>query len=266
MQKEIQVVALDLDGTLLNKEQEVSSYNKRVLKELEAQGVEVIICTGRPYIAMEQFYKELQLSSPMICFNGAKIVDSRGESLLHTTIEESIGKRLIEIGEEEDVFCHGFIDNQWLIKEENDTTRAYSGKSGITPTLVNFQDLTPLNFTKMMYIDDSEKLKRVDARLTAELGDRIYKAFSWNTYLEVMNKESSKARALEFYLQSKGLSHKNLLAMGDGWNDMEMIQFAGIGVVMENGEKALKEHATYIAPHHDDNGVGRFLEEFFELA
>ncbi len=265
MHKEIQVVALDLDGTLLNAEQEVSDYNKRVLKELESRGVEVMICTGRPYIAMEQFYKELQLKSPMICFNGARIVDAQGTALLHTTIDERIGKRLIEIGEEEHVFCHGFVDNQWLIKEENDTTKAYSGKTGIKPTLVNFKEVTPLNFTKMMYIDDPEKLKRVDERLTNEMGDEIYKAFSWTTYLEVMNKESSKARALEFYLQSKGLSHKNLLAMGDGWNDMEMIQFAGVGAVMENGADELKEHATFIAPHHNDNGVGRFLEEFFEL-
>ncbi len=262
---QIQIVALDLDGTLLNRQQEISPTNKAVIAELTARGIEVIICTGRPYIAMHPFQTQLGLETPLICFNGARMVDSNGNYLIHTTLPHHISQRLMAIAKEEGVYAHGFVDNRWLVTDFDETAKTYSGKSGIVAEVVDFTSITPLEFTKMMYIDKPEALQRVNERLSAELGDTIYKAFSWVTYLEVMNKESSKAKALEWYLKEQGLSPENLLVMGDGGNDIEMLKLAGVGVAMDNASAEVKAVADLVAPHHDNDGVGVFLREFFGL-
>ncbi len=265
MKQNISVVALDLDGTLLNSWQEISKANKAVLTQLMDKGVEVLICTGRSYMAMKKFYAQLELNSPIVCFNGARIVDSRGNYLLHTTLSHEISHRLMAIGEELGVYCHGFVDNRWLIRKVTPHVMEYQGTSGITPEVVDFSSINPLEFTKMMYIDTTKNLEFVYKRLEEEFGNRVYKTFSWSTYLEVLHKDSSKAKALEWYLLQKGLSRDNLLVMGDGGNDIEMLSFAGVGVAMENASDRVKAVANCTAPHHDDDGVALFLRDFFQL-
>ncbi len=261
----IQVVALDLDGTLLNSKHQISSYNSRVLHALTAMGIEIMLCTGRPYRAMKTYYDQLDLESPLICFNGAQIVNSQGEPLLQTTLSHRISQRLVEIGKERGVYTHGFIDDRWLVSELTDAARDYQERSGLKAEVVDFTRIEPLHFIKLMYIADPAELNPLYDQLTNEFGDEIYKAFSWATFLEVLNKDSSKAKALGWYLEYQGLSRENLLVMGDGGNDMDMLEFAGIGVAMENASDQVKGVANRVAPHHEDNGVGRFLADFFKI-
>ncbi len=265
MKNNIKVVALDLDGTLLNDDHSISNFNKEVLRKLDAKGIEVILCTGRPYNAMKRYRAELGLRNPVICFNGAGIVDIGEEYILNTALSQKISRRLVELGKEFDIYHHGFMDTRWLVPYWCDESKAYSERSGLKETIIDFEKIDRLEFIKLMYIGEEENLKKLSKILEKEFGDTIYQAFSTKNFLEVLNCSSSKAKALEYYLKSKGLGLENLLAMGDGYNDAEMLQCAEIGVIMENAPDELKERFEYKAPINTQDGVGRFLKEFFEL-
>lgn len=265
MKEDIKVVALDLDGTLLNSQHQISQANKDIIHHLTEKGIEVILCTGRPYNAMKKFRDELGLTNIVICFNGAGVIDKDENYLLNTSLDETISRELVRIGRESDIYHHGFMDTRWLVPFFNETTRGYKERTGLTETLVDFDRVEELKFIKMMYIGDREVLDSIYLELEKKFGDSVYKAFSTTNYLEVLSNKSSKAKALDFYLKSKGLSRDNLLVMGDGYNDLEMIKFAGVGVIMENAPEELKEYGDYIAPSNEESGVALFLKDFFSL-
>ena len=265
MKETIKAIALDLDGTLLNSRNEISDYNKKIINKLKNDGIEIILCTGRPYNAMKKFRDELGLDNTVICFNGASVIDSEGNILLNTFLDNEICRELVRIGRERNIFHHGFMDTRWLVPYFNETTQGYKDRSGLTETIVNFDDIVDLKFIKMMYIGNREILDSIHSELEEKFGDRIYKAFSTTNYLEVLNSHSSKAKALDFYLKKLGLSRDNLLVMGDGYNDLEMLKYAKVGVVMENAPVGLKSEFDYIAPDNNEDGVGKFLKDFFSL-
>ena len=196
MKEKIKVIALDLDGTLLNSMNEISDYNKEIINKLRDEGMEIILCTGRPYNAMKKFRDDLGLNNTVICFNGASVINSQGKILLHTSLDEKISRELVKIGRERNIYHHGFMNDQWLVPYFDETTQGYKERSGLTETIVNFDDIPELKFIKMMYIGEREVLESIHRELEEKFGDRIYKAFSTNNYLEILNSLSSKAKAI----------------------------------------------------------------------
>jgi len=265
MKTNIKVIALDLDGTLLNSSHEISVFNREIIKKLKEEGVQIILCTGRPYNAMKKFREELDLDDIIICFNGANVIDSNGTFLLNTSLDDYTSRELVKIGERKNIYHHGFIGDQWLIPYFDETAMGYKEKSGLTESIVDFKDIEKLNFIKMMYIGERAVLEEISCELEEKFGSSIYKAFSTANYLEILSSESSKAKALDFYLKSIGLTSENLLAMGDGYNDLEMLKYAGMGVVMENAPEEMKIQFEHIAPDNNEDGVGVYLKDFFNL-
>lgn len=265
MKTNIKAVALDLDGTLLGSNHEISDENKKIIWELDKKGIEVILCTGRPYNAMKRFKEELDINKPVICFNGAVLVDNNEDFVFSTTLDTPISKVLIEIARKYEIYHHGFVDNDWLLPFRSEYSESYKNRTGLIEKLIDFDDYDELNFIKMMFIGENKKLLKIFNELGEKLGNKIYKAFSNPNYLEVLNPSCSKAKALDFYLKSKGMNKTNLLSMGDGGNDREMLKFSEVGVVMANAPDELKKEFDLQAPSNDSNGVAVFLKEFFQL-
>ncbi len=261
----IKLVAIDLDGTLLNSDHKLSPKNIEVLRNLEEKGIHIIITTGRAYEAMVKFYNEIGLHGEIICYNGSVIYDKNHNPIWKNTLDHKTGLELVKIGEKFNTYHHGFIDNKWVLPEMSDIAENYKHRSGLSETLVDFHQLENIAFTKMMYIGENEILMDIYNVLDDKFGNKLYKAFSNPNFLEIMHRDSSKANALSFLLAMKGLTTENLLAIGDGYNDFEMLSMAGIGVVMENAPEELKKHFTHKALSNNHNGVGKFLKKFFKI-
>ncbi|WP_320046320.1 Cof-type HAD-IIB family hydrolase [uncultured Ilyobacter sp.] len=261
----IKIVAIDLDGTLLNSHHEVSPKNVDVLKKLEKNGVKVVITTGRAYEATIKFYKEIGLNGEVICYNGAVVYDKDHNPVWKNILDHETGLELVKVGEKFNTYHHGFIDNKWVLPEMTDIAVKYKERTGLTETLVDFHQLENIAFTKMMYIGENEILMDIYNVLDDKFGDQLYKAFSNPMFLEIMHRDSSKAKALSYLLEKSNLTSDNLLAMGDGYNDFEMLSMAGIGVIMENAPEELKKHFVYKALSNNEDGVGKILESFFEV-
>ncbi len=273
--KQIKLVASDLDGTLLNKKKEITPRLFDALEKLNELGVYFVPSTGRPFGTVPQAIKELPFLKYVITSNGATIYDAENQrNLIENYLTPEAVNAVIEIAKELPVITEYFIEG-----------KAYIAKSV-------YDDLTPFALTESheAYIKNSrtpvadfweEMLKNntvleninlvfTDMELRKEVWDKL-KALGLASVtaattrnIEITSLYATKAKALEKLCEVLGFTRENVLAMGDGDNDMPMIQFAGIGVAMENGEEHIKKAADIIADDCDDFGAAKILEQIIE--
>jgi len=262
----IKGVAIDLDGTLLNTNHEISNYNKKVIRKLEEEGIRIMIATGRTYESLYKYKEELNLDSPVICYNGAKVMNGKNdEEILEMPLENKHVKEMIKIAREFNVHLNLFAEKKWYIEAKREEVELYKEISGLKYHLINFNDLNDKNIIKAMYVGEHEKLLEIENKLKEKLGAEIYKAFSRTFFLEILASDVSKGNTVIKMMKMEGIKADEIMAFGDGFNDLEMLEKVGIGVVMENAPLELKEKIAKKAKTNDEDGVGVYLNEYFNL-
>ena len=262
----IRLIATDLDGTLLNNEHKISDYNKKVISAVNEKGIKVILSTGRPTSAATKFLDDLNIETDMISFNGAMITDRNGNILYENNLESSIGKELIEIAKKYKIYYQGFLGERWNLSDaKSKWLNFYISIAKIDNYSVGFDNIKDFSFSKFMFIGENEILKEIAEELDKKLKDKVYYAFSRPVYLEVHSPKVSKANALCFLLNKYDIKKENVMAFGDNNNDIEMLEIAGISVAVDNAENSVKEKAKYITKSNIENGVGYFINEYFNL-
>ena len=261
----IKGIALDLDGTLLNSEKKISNYNKKIIKQVVASGVTVVIATGRVYEALLSFQEELELKTPIVCYNGAVIIDENGRKIFSKNLERDDTKKLINIARENNIHLNLFKDDKWYVEKEREEVVSYKKLSGLDYIVKDFDEFEELNPIKLMYISDHKKLLNIEKEVDEKLNDSVYRAFSKPYFLEVLHKEVSKGKSIMGLFEKMGFHKDEIMAFGDGFNDYEMLTLVGHGVVMANAPIELKEKIGREALSNDEDGVGRYLANFFNL-
>ena len=275
MMKNIKLVASDLDGTLLNKNKEITPRLFAALKKLDELGIYFVPSTGRPFGTVPQAIKELPFLKYVITSNGATIYDAvEQKNIIENYLTPEAVDAVIEIARELPVITEYFIEG-----------KAYIAKKV-------YDDLSPFNLTEshVTYIKNSRtpvedfwnEMKRnntVLENINLVFADMELRKETWNRLkalglasvtaattknIEITSLYATKAKALEKLCEVLGFTRENVLAMGDGDNDMPMIQFAGIGVAMANGEKHIKQAADIIADDCNDFGAAKILEQIIE--
>lgn len=255
------LVALDLDGTLLDNNHSISPYTGRVLKELDRRGIKVVIATGRSYSSLKPKIHEFKLEHPVICYNGAMIRDGKTDEILfNSTLNEEISGRLIKIARREKIHFHGFCKGDFLHEFKSESSEYYESLSGLKGVITDFNKLDSYNFTKGMFIAENYLLQKIEKEVRELYDGHIYMAFSKPIFLEVMDIEASKARALNRIIKEYGIERSEVIAFGDGLNDKEMLEFAGKGIVMCNGHEDLKKRFENSRYNNDEDGVARYIE------
>ena len=273
--KNIKLVASDLDGTLLNKNKEITPRLFEALEKLDKLGIYFVPSTGRPFGTVPKAIKELPFLKYVITSNGATIYDAaEGKNIIENYLTPEAVDAVIEIAKELPVITEYFID----------------GKAYIAKTV--YDDLAPFDLTDSheFYIKNSrtpvenfwEEMKKnntVLENINLVFKDMELRRETWNKLkalglasvtaattknIEITSLFATKAKALEKLCEVLGFSRENVLAMGDGDNDMPMIEFAGIGVAMENGEEHIKQAADIIADDCNNFGAAKILEQIIE--
>lgn len=259
----IKLIAVDLDGTLLNSNHEISDYNYSVIKEAERRGIAVVISTGRLYSSLYKYKEKLNLKTPVICYNGAKVVDGRDDStIFERTIDEDVVKKVIKIAREKDVHLNLFQDEKWYVECRRDEVETYRNSSGLSYHLADFDKMEKLNVTKLMFVGENGILKEIEKIVKTELGNFVYTAFSKPYFFEILDCKVSKGEALKKIAEQYEIRREEIMAFGDGYNDIEMLQYAGLGVAMGNAPEEMKEMFENIAETCDNDGVGKFIENY----
>lgn len=255
------LIALDLDGTLLNDSKVISEFTKSILQKLEEKGVKVIIATGRSYSSLKPVIKELNLENPVICYNGAMIRDGKTDEITyHSQLPVNVARDVIKLSRRDNISLVGYKDGDFCYEKVTPQVISYSGLTGLGGVLVDFDTLDDLLFTKCILIDDHSILLESQKELMAKHREASNIAFSKVTYLEFMDISASKGKALHSVATQYGIKPDEIIAFGDGQNDLEMLEYAGKGIIMKNGFEILKDKFENSEYTNDQDGVAKYME------
>ncbi|KXT73570.1 Hydrolase (HAD superfamily) [Streptococcus sp. DD10] len=265
------IIALDLDGTLLNSEGKVSTTSKNVLKQVEKQGHLIVITTGRPYRMAEPIYRDLELSSPMINFNGSltHIPYKKWDRELSMTLDK---KYLLDMVNREEEIEADFIAGEY----RNKFYITHTNHHKIDPNLFGVNEIASQTKFIAEKVTDNPNAILLQTRATdkyalAEEMTNYYKKEleinGWGGPLNILEcapKGVNKAFALNYLLEVTGLNSSDLLAFGDEQNDTEMLSFAGTSYAMKNANPILLPYADHQTDYtNDEDGVAKQLEKLF---
>jgi len=258
------LIAIDVDDTLLNDEIQVSEGTRAALVEAIAQGVTVTLATGRMYASAAKIARQIELNVPIITYQGSLVktlID--GEVLYERSVPDDAARELFAYCARKGLHLQLYVDDQLYVREDNERAQGYSRLSNI-PFIVepDFERLIGQPMNKMLIIDEPQLLDEVARELARLIGDRVHITKSKPHYLEFMHKEGTKGDALRFMAGHIGCTMDEVIAIGDSWNDREMLEAAGLGVAMANAVEPLKAIADYITYSNNEEGVRHVIEKF----
>ncbi|MEE0510463.1 MAG: HAD family hydrolase [Peptococcaceae bacterium] len=264
--------AFDLDGTLLDGHSQLSPRTKHVMAQLAEAGIPAIVASGRPFSTIPREVLALDAVRYVITGNGVRIYDKHSNrDIYHCSLRKEALDEILHVTQYYPVGYELFIAGQAFANRSylNDPS-AFGVREGAYHYLISTrQPIEDLNQFVQLHAGniDSLGLSMADQTLKSQLWQRlehevegIYVTSSLPRLIEVADSRAGKGSALAVVLECLGLAADELVAFGDADNDLGMLQFAGLGVAMENGADHLKEAADRIAPPHDQDGVAQILE------
>lgn len=270
--KNVRLIALDLDGTLLNDAKELTERTQRALEAASRSGIEVVLSTGRPVTALPQEVAHFPYIKYALTADGARIENLRtGELLFEGLIPKEMVRPIYDIFDDYDVIEEIYIKGQGYISErdidhleEYTTNPAHAAYARRTRKRVEDihdlldQDIDKAHALFKSFEDREDAMRRIREIADLELCD----AFPIN--LEVSAPGINKGEGLKILGEKLGIGTKDMMAFGDSNNDAAMLQTAGVAVVMDNAYESVKEMADVIAPSNEEDGVAAVIEQMLE--
>ena len=247
------LLALDLDGTILDFKLHLDPRDVQALHRIVASGVTVVACTGRPFPGALPWAQRLGLDGPIVCYQGAEVRTPDGGVLLDHGVAHDLAMEVIRYSRERDLHVQAYRDDRLIVERDRPEAHEYAGHAGMEIHVVG--DLDPAmgpTTPKLVIVAAAHRLEEIlpDARRRWE--GRLNVATSMPTYLEFTSVESDKASALGFLCDKLGVPREQSVAVGDGRNDASMLAWAGLGVAIEGSDAEVIEAAdrTIAGPGH----------------
>jgi Cof subfamily protein (haloacid dehalogenase superfamily) len=227
-------------------------------------GLIFTIATGRPIQGVEYLNKMLGLDLPFITYNGAMVVMGRSKEILYEQkLSFDDSKAVIELGVKYDATVMVWVNNRLYVSRMDERAEKYKKISSVEPVLAdNVDKLIENGVSKVLWYDEVEKIQKYQPELVNILSNNVNYHTSQPYFLEFVDKKASKAIAMEKLGEHFGITKSEMIAVGDGFNDLSMIEYAGLGVAMRNAPDAIKEKADYVTLSNDEDGVGHVIREF----
>jgi len=260
----VKLVAIDLDDTLLDNSRTISPRARAAIAAAVAQGVTVTVATGRMFPSALPYARQLGLDVPLITYNGALVrCGLSGETLLHKPLDPAAAGAVLALFRERGWYVQVYLDDVLYVRERDASARRYEEIAGVTAVPVG-DGLWSLAGapTKMLAMADPERIPAIDAAVRAACGRRVYTAASKPYYLEITHPDATKGAALAFLAGRLGIGRGAVMAIGDSVNDLDMIEYAGLGVAMGNAGEQVREAADAVTAANDADGVAAAIEEF----
>jgi hypothetical protein len=260
----IKLIALDLDDTLLDDRQQVTERTQEALRRAMGAGVAVTIATGRMFQSALPFARQLELKLPLIAYNGALIRDRiSGETIFHQPIEIGLAQELADLFRQRGWYLQKYVDDRLYVAELDENARFYAdyAKVEAIPLGTEFYRMTTAP-TKMLTMGEPDELAAIAAEVAANYAGGLYLAPSKHRYLEIVDARVNKGRALGLLAGMLDIDASAVLAIGDSMNDVDMLEFAGIGVAMGNANAKVKSVADFVTSSNAEDGVAAAVEKF----
>jgi len=261
----VELVAVDLDGTLLTTDKVVTDRTRRVIRALCNQGIRVVLASARPPRSVAGIYKLLGLDTCVICYNGALIYDPPSKQVLyHRPIDKVLARGVIDLARSiylETVVSVEVLD-RWYTDRVNKQYPTEVSRQFEPDQLGAVQAWLVQDATKILLLGPAGKINTIRRAVTDGFGDRLDMTQSEGYVLQIMSKGVSKGAALEFVCKRHGIALQKTIGIGDAANDIDMLKTAGVGIAMGSAPEPVRRSADYVTAASDDEGVAEALERF----
>lgn len=264
------LIALDLDGTLKTSENKIAPKTLKALIKCQEMGIKVVLASGRPTPGLRHEAKELRLDEfegYILSFNGAKVHDYKtGEIIYEKALTSVQAKEMVQRARDFKLASMSYLENDLISDQTNDTYVQGEAKLNDMPMkqiddLVEFIDF-PVN--KVLLASDPEYVAKVLDEFKGPYEDQLSIYRSAPYYIEIMAQNIDKAASLDCLVKHLGITKEEVMAFGDGFNDLSMIEYAGMGVAMDNAVDGVKAKANRVTLSNNDEGIAYMLSQLIE--
>lgn len=258
------MLVLDLDDSLLGDDLKISKANQDAILAAIEKGVLVTIATGRMFSSTLPYVEQLGIDIPIITYQGALIKNSLShETLVHIPIEKGVAGELIEDSKRNGYHIQAYIDDEYYIEEENEHSDHYHTISGQRGKVIgNLEDYTDREITKFIIIDEPCKILELEEKYEELYGHSLQVTISRPNFLEFTHRDATKGKAVKYLASMFDIDRETIIAVGDSYNDISMIEYAGVGVAMGNAPEQIREIADYTTLLNSESGVAHVVEKF----
>jgi len=262
----VEAFACDLDRTLLPETLVLGQRTRSAIHAARAAGIHVVIVTGRMFQSARPYALELGIDDPVVCYQGAVVAEpASGRFLRHIPIPLELARETIAAVEAEGFHLNCYVDDQLYVAEETPESERYARFQNLVVhpvgDLLAWLQEPP---TKLVAVDEPEKLDRLEANMKQRFAGRLYISKSLPYFLELAAPGVTKGSGLAFVAERLGFTAEETVAFGDGENDVELLEWAGYAIAVANAHPRTQAAADLVAPSVDEEGVAQVIESLLD--
>ena len=261
MKRRFRLIALDVDGTIRDRDRHISERTRSAIERARENGAYVTLATGRTFLSALSASTDLGLTCPLITFQGAHVAQPDGEVLWHTPLTSEMTSAALDAltGRSEfDVMA--YFGNDVLVMEPSDWTIDYGERNSIPIHVVHQNKIETGPMTRLVVRGDDDAIESLEVELKARFDGALYVTRSLSYFCEILHPDAGKDKAIEWLCEYLDVSPLDTLAFGNGYNDIQMLSEAGLGVAVDGAVSQAIAVADFVAPSMEEDGVARVLE------
>lgn len=259
------LVALDLDDTILRRDLTCSPRVKEAIQAVKEAGVLVTLATGRMFQSTLPYAQELGITLPLICYQGALVQDPVSkEVIFHRPVPLEMARQVIQRVRRWSLHINAYVDDELYVEKASPEAERYVQIARVPLHVVgDFLSFLTAPPTKLVIVSEEATIDRAMQELRAVFGQSLYITKSLPMFCEIAHPGCNKGVALSMLASHLGVSREETIALGDGLNDLEMIQWAGLGIAMGNAPPEVKAAAQRVTGTVQEDGAAQVLEDIF---
>ena len=267
---DIRLLVLDIDDTIAGRSNTVSDQVRQAIKLVQSKGIRVALATGRMYYSAKRFHELIASDLPIVAYNGAWIqCPLTGVRHHHFPVNSDISYQLFDYFQQSNwsnkLEIHCYIDDRLYVQEITKKTEIYRQRSGIEPVLVeDLRSILEQETTKILAIGEPKSIGKLLSSLQAIYPrEKLYLTQSTPIYFEATHPQASKGFGVRFLAEKLlGITSDQVMAIGDNFNDLEMLEYAGLGIAMGSAPEAVKKVSQWVTTDVEEDGVAVAINKF----
>lgn len=262
------LLVLDIDGTLTNSKKEITEATKSAIQKIQRNGHIVVIASGRPTPGTAKVADELELDKIggyVLSYNGARITDWKTKEIIYqNTLDQEVISQLYSYATENDLGLVTYQEQNVVTGTRHDDYMELEARINGIPIVdvEDFPEFVDFDVNKCLLTAPIDSARQHEESIS-EMLDNANVCRSEPFFIEVMPQGVDKAASLDKLVQFLDMKQENTICCGDGYNDLSMIQYAGVGVAMENAQEEVKNQADFITKSNDEDGIVYVIDTFF---
>lgn len=261
------LIAIDMDGTLLKGDKTISEENYSAIQKAKKSGVKIVLATGRPLNGIRKYLDHLNLINEddyAVTYGGAVVQNTKSEKFISRDILElNDWNYLFSLSQKLKVNIHVLTETSCITPKYNKYSNQEATMNKIPLIIDNPTNMKEnISLIKIMFIDEPEILEEVLKNLPKELYEKYTIVRSAPYFLEFLNLKANKGLGVETLAKSLNIKQEEIICIGDAGNDTHMVEYAGLGVAMENAFPELKKVADFITLSNENHGVAYVIDKF----